>query len=101
MAVSECLALAWSFGMQKSTFVIQMSYIITSFEVFLLQNVLITVYEFCSGVDRLFNNIEDMTGQRPSVFFKLCWKYIIPLLSLVSQKDFKFSYSSSVALNTN
>uniref|UniRef100_A0A8P4KPI0 Transporter n=1 Tax=Dicentrarchus labrax TaxID=13489 RepID=A0A8P4KPI0_DICLA len=38
------------------------------------------------GADRFSNIIEDMTGQRPSVFFKLCWKYIIPLLSLVSQK---------------
>ncbi|KAM9349536.1 sodium- and chloride-dependent betaine transporter-like [Symphorus nematophorus] len=49
MALSECLALAWSFG-----------------------------------ADRIINIIEDMTGQRPSVFFKLCWKYIIPLLSLIS-----------------
>uniref|UniRef100_A0A3B4WR04 Transporter n=1 Tax=Seriola lalandi dorsalis TaxID=1841481 RepID=A0A3B4WR04_SERLL len=36
------------------------------------------------GADRFFNIIKDMTGQRPSVFFKLCWKYIIPLLSLIS-----------------
>ncbi|XP_044075310.1 sodium- and chloride-dependent GABA transporter 3-like isoform X2 [Siniperca chuatsi] len=36
------------------------------------------------GADRFFNIIEDMTRQRPSVFFKLCWKYIIPLLSLIS-----------------
>ncbi|XP_056277481.1 sodium- and chloride-dependent betaine transporter-like [Pseudoliparis swirei] len=35
------------------------------------------------GADRLINIIEDMAGQRPSVFFKLCWKYIIPLLSLM------------------
>ncbi|XP_071348136.1 sodium- and chloride-dependent GABA transporter 3-like [Trachinotus anak] len=48
-ALSECLALAWTFG-----------------------------------ADRVINNIGDMTGQRPSVFFKLCWKYIIPLLSLIS-----------------
>ncbi|XP_045908922.1 sodium- and chloride-dependent GABA transporter 3-like isoform X2 [Micropterus dolomieu] len=36
------------------------------------------------GADRVINVIEDMTGQRPCVFFKLCWKYIIPLLSLIS-----------------
>ncbi|XP_051266822.1 sodium- and chloride-dependent GABA transporter 3-like isoform X2 [Dicentrarchus labrax] len=36
------------------------------------------------GADRFANIIEDMTGQRPFVFFKLCWKYIIPLLSLTS-----------------
>ncbi|XP_032386849.1 sodium- and chloride-dependent GABA transporter 3 isoform X2 [Etheostoma spectabile] len=36
------------------------------------------------GADRLSDIIEDMTGQRPSVFFKLCWKYFIPLLTLTS-----------------
>ncbi|XP_053186776.1 sodium- and chloride-dependent betaine transporter-like [Scomber japonicus] len=36
------------------------------------------------GADRIINIIEDMTGQRPSVFFKVCWRYIIPLLSLIS-----------------
>ncbi|XP_054451911.1 sodium- and chloride-dependent betaine transporter-like [Anoplopoma fimbria] len=49
MALSECLALAWTFG-----------------------------------ADRVINIIEDMTGQRPCVLFKLCWKYIIPLLSMIS-----------------
>ncbi|XP_027146767.1 sodium- and chloride-dependent GABA transporter 3-like [Larimichthys crocea] len=39
---------------------------------------------WCFGADRVIDIIEDMTGQRPSVFFKLCWKYIIPLLSLSS-----------------
>ncbi|XP_068191553.1 sodium- and chloride-dependent GABA transporter 3-like [Antennarius striatus] len=36
------------------------------------------------GADRVINIIEDMTGQKPNAFFKLCWKYIIPLLSLIS-----------------
>ncbi|XP_070774797.1 sodium- and chloride-dependent GABA transporter 3-like [Enoplosus armatus] len=36
------------------------------------------------GADRFSNIIKDMTGQRPSVFFSLCWKYFIPLLSLIS-----------------
>ncbi|GLD49354.1 sodium- and chloride-dependent GABA transporter 3-like isoform X1 [Lates japonicus] len=36
------------------------------------------------GADRVIDVIEDMTGQRPCAFFKLCWKYIIPLLSLIS-----------------
>ncbi|XP_028448842.1 sodium- and chloride-dependent GABA transporter 3-like [Perca flavescens] len=36
------------------------------------------------GADRLSDIIEDMTGQRPSIFFKLCWKYFIPLLSLIT-----------------
>ncbi|XP_075875949.1 sodium- and chloride-dependent GABA transporter 3-like [Nelusetta ayraudi] len=36
------------------------------------------------GADNVLAFIKDMTGSRPHVFFKLCWKYIIPLLSLVS-----------------
>ncbi|XP_068195990.1 sodium- and chloride-dependent GABA transporter 3-like [Antennarius striatus] len=36
------------------------------------------------GADHFSTIIEEMTSHRPSVFFKLCWKYIIPLLSLIS-----------------
>uniref|UniRef100_A0A669EM73 Transporter n=1 Tax=Oreochromis niloticus TaxID=8128 RepID=A0A669EM73_ORENI len=30
--------------------------------------------------------VSDMAGQKPSAFFNLCWRYIIPLLTLVSPK---------------
>ncbi|XP_047224619.1 sodium- and chloride-dependent betaine transporter-like [Girardinichthys multiradiatus] len=36
------------------------------------------------GKYKFFNIVEDMTGKRPSVFFKVCWKFVIPLLSLIS-----------------
>ncbi|KAM4604718.1 sodium- and chloride-dependent GABA transporter 3-like [Polymixia lowei] len=36
------------------------------------------------GVDRFYEIIEDMTGQRPCAFFRLCWRYLVPLLSLTS-----------------
>uniref|UniRef100_H3BXN3 Transporter n=1 Tax=Tetraodon nigroviridis TaxID=99883 RepID=H3BXN3_TETNG len=36
------------------------------------------------GADRLLDIIGDSIGQRPSVFFKLCWKYVTPALSLIS-----------------
>ncbi|XP_068195982.1 sodium- and chloride-dependent GABA transporter 2-like [Antennarius striatus] len=49
MAVGECLAIGWIFG-----------------------------------VDRLSLVIEDMTGQRQSAFFNVCWKFIIPIVSLIS-----------------
>ncbi|XP_071378147.1 sodium- and chloride-dependent betaine transporter-like [Centroberyx affinis] len=36
------------------------------------------------GVDRFSDVMEDMTGQRPCLFFRLCWRYFSPLLSLTS-----------------
>ncbi|XP_056913020.1 sodium- and chloride-dependent GABA transporter 3-like [Takifugu flavidus] len=46
MAICECLAVGWIFG-----------------------------------VDRLVLIIDDMTGHKPSIFFKLCWKIFIPAFS--------------------
>ncbi|XP_016897641.1 sodium- and chloride-dependent betaine transporter-like isoform X2 [Cynoglossus semilaevis] len=39
---------------------------------------------WCFGCDRIVNIIEDMTGHRPSIFFSVCWKYIISMLALTS-----------------
>ncbi|XP_056913019.1 sodium- and chloride-dependent betaine transporter-like [Takifugu flavidus] len=36
------------------------------------------------GADRLLDIIGNNTGQRPPVFFKICWKYVTPVLSLIS-----------------
>ncbi|KAK0156254.1 Sodium- and chloride-dependent GABA transporter 2 [Merluccius polli] len=36
------------------------------------------------GAERMYDIIEDMTGVRPNFFFKLCWLYLTPLVSLVS-----------------
>ncbi|XP_068195978.1 sodium- and chloride-dependent GABA transporter 3-like [Antennarius striatus] len=36
------------------------------------------------GADHFSDIIQDMTKHRPSVFFKLCWKYVIPVLSVIS-----------------
>ncbi|XP_078144010.1 sodium- and chloride-dependent betaine transporter-like [Centroberyx gerrardi] len=36
------------------------------------------------GVDRFSDVIEEMTGQRPCLFFRLCWRYFSPLFSLTS-----------------
>lgn len=40
-------------------------------------------YWLSGGGDLVNTTIEDMTGSKPSVFFKLCWKYVIPSISLV------------------
>ncbi|XP_035760171.1 sodium- and chloride-dependent betaine transporter-like, partial [Neolamprologus brichardi] len=34
------------------------------------------------GVDKLYDIIKDMTGTRANYFFKLCWLYLTPLVSL-------------------
>uniref|UniRef100_A0A8B9K0U5 Transporter n=1 Tax=Astyanax mexicanus TaxID=7994 RepID=A0A8B9K0U5_ASTMX len=36
------------------------------------------------GANRLCNIIQDMTGSYPNVVFRLCWKYLTPLASLVT-----------------
>ncbi|KAG9351718.1 hypothetical protein JZ751_022969 [Albula glossodonta] len=40
--------------------------------------------DYYGGADRLYDVIEDMAGVRPNIFFKLCWCYITPLVSLGS-----------------
>uniref|UniRef100_A0A668AZ42 Transporter n=1 Tax=Myripristis murdjan TaxID=586833 RepID=A0A668AZ42_9TELE len=35
------------------------------------------------GADRMCDAIEEMVGQRPCLLFKLCWRYISPLICLV------------------
>lgn len=39
--------------------------------------------DLSSGADRLVLIIDDMTGHKPSIFFKLCWKFFIPAFSAV------------------
>ncbi|XP_034459250.1 sodium- and chloride-dependent GABA transporter 2-like isoform X2 [Hippoglossus hippoglossus] len=36
------------------------------------------------GVEQLYDIIEDMTGVRANIFFKICWLYLTPLVSLGS-----------------
>ncbi|XP_036440988.1 sodium- and chloride-dependent GABA transporter 2-like [Colossoma macropomum] len=36
------------------------------------------------GAEQMCDIIEDMTGSPPSFIFKLCWKYLTPLVSMVS-----------------
>uniref|UniRef100_A0A674NIZ6 Transporter n=1 Tax=Takifugu rubripes TaxID=31033 RepID=A0A674NIZ6_TAKRU len=42
------------------------------------------VISWIFGVDRFMEIIKDMTGAKPFIIFKLLWKYIIPLVSLIS-----------------
>ena len=35
------------------------------------------------GVKRMSANIKDMSGSYPNIFYRLCWRYVSPLLILV------------------
>ena len=37
-----------------------------------------------AGVDKFMDNIEDMLGKRPHVWWKIVWKYITPGILVVS-----------------
>lgn len=39
-----------------------------------------------AGVTRLSNNLEEMTGKRANIFFRLCWQVVAPVLITVSQQ---------------
>ncbi len=41
-----------------------------------------------TGAERMFDIIEDMTKSRPNYIFMLCWKYLTPLVSVVSISAF-------------
>uniref|UniRef100_UPI003AAF917F sodium- and chloride-dependent GABA transporter ine n=1 Tax=Centroberyx gerrardi TaxID=166262 RepID=UPI003AAF917F len=38
---------------------------------------------WCYGVKRLSDNLEEMTGKRPNIFFRMCWLIVAPLLITV------------------
>ncbi|KAI4822878.1 hypothetical protein KUCAC02_008403, partial [Chaenocephalus aceratus] len=35
------------------------------------------------GAERIHDALEDMTGQRPGVFYTVCWRYVTPLICTV------------------
>uniref|UniRef100_A0A8C2WUE0 Uncharacterized protein n=1 Tax=Cyclopterus lumpus TaxID=8103 RepID=A0A8C2WUE0_CYCLU len=39
------------------------------------------------GADRMCDAVQLMTGQRPSGYFKLCWRYFTPLICMVSSME--------------
>ncbi|XP_010900342.1 sodium- and chloride-dependent betaine transporter [Esox lucius] len=51
------------------------------------------------GADQMENAIKDMTSQKPCILFRLCWRYLTPLVSLgsfilhmVDYKPLKFNH---------
>uniref|UniRef100_A0A8C5AKH2 Transporter n=1 Tax=Gadus morhua TaxID=8049 RepID=A0A8C5AKH2_GADMO len=44
------------------------------------------------GAERFYNIIEEMTGTRPCFYFKLCWKYFIPVLTMGSFIVYMLNY---------
>lgn len=38
------------------------------------------------GVDNFSADIEEMIGERPGIFWQICWKYISPVFLLVSNR---------------
>lgn len=41
---------------------------------------------FC-GVERLSKAVKQMTGRKPSLYFRSCWGFLIPVLLFVRRKS--------------
>lgn len=50
-----------------------------------------TIPYVCQGVDRFSDDIEEMIGQRPGLYWRLCWKFVSPCFLLV-QLQLHFLY---------
>lgn len=37
----------------------------------------------CAGVDRFSNDIQQMMGFKPGLYWRLCWKFVSPAFLLV------------------
>jgi hypothetical protein len=55
-------------------------------------------YLFCTGVQRFSNDIEEMLGFQPGLYWKICWAVLCPLFLFVSSCTFKvvFTYERLV-----
>ena len=51
-----------------------------------LYNVPITTPTRQPGVDRFYEDLHDMIGYYPCVWWKLCWKYFTPAICMVGQE---------------
>ena len=52
------------------------------------------------GDQKFYDLIEDMIGYRPTDYFRWCWKYLAPLLNIVSANFFEcFYYYSTDSTN--
>ena len=40
------------------------------------------------GVKRMSANIKDMSGSYPNIFYRICWRYVSPLLIMVRNVSF-------------
>ena len=38
------------------------------------------------GDEKFYDALEAMVGKRPGPYFKICWKYLAPILNTVSKK---------------
>jgi solute carrier family 6 noradrenalin transporter-like protein 2 len=74
-ALFECLAVSWFYGKR-----------VNHFSLFGCSNVLLFL-----GLEKFCDDVENMIGHRPGLYWRICWKFISPMFIIVSWPTiFKF-----------
>lgn len=81
-------------------------YVFQIFDYFSASGIILLTICFCEslvlgwiyGADRFYDNIHMMIGKRITPYFKICWKFITPLLTLVRTRSHDFGHIHSVGI---
>lgn len=87
-ALFECIAVSWFYG--KYTHIYKQKIWFFARKKSLIHQILL----FFLGLEKFCDDVENMIGHRPGLYWRICWKFISPLFIIVSREIFKTSWNT-------